>query len=97
MRLVVEETSTSLGTKMGMTGMKETPDTTRMLQTIDQPEALMTEGILRGSDKKSLIKINDLPSAVLGGSPGTVEFSVGSEVRIGLEQPRIYATCSTIA
>ena len=97
MRLVVEETPMGPGTKMGMIGTRETPDTTRMLQTIDQPEALMTGGILQGSDKNSLVKINDLSSVVLGGSPGTVEFSVGSEVKIELEQPRIYATCSKIA
>ena len=74
MKLVVEETPTGPGTKMGMIGTRETPDTTRMLQTIDQPEALMTEGILRGSNKKSIIKINDLPSVVVGGSLGTMEF-----------------------
>ena len=65
-RLVVEETPTGPGTKMDMIGTRETPDTTRMLRTIDHPGALMTEEILRGSNKKSLLKINYLLSVVLG-------------------------------
>ena len=93
MKVVVEETPTGPGTKTGMIDTRETLATTRMLQAIDQPGALTTEEILRGSNKKSLLKINDLPSVVLGGSPGIVEFSVGSEVKTELEQPRTYATC----
>lgn len=66
MKLVLEETLMGLGAKMSMIGTRETPDTTRMHQAIDQPGALMTEEILRGNNEKSLLKTNDMPSVVLG-------------------------------
>ena len=66
MMLVAEETLTGRGTKRVTIGMKETPGTTKTLQTFDQPGALVTEEILRGIDTESLIKINDLPSTMLG-------------------------------
>ena len=97
MMLFGEETPTGPGTKMGMISMKETPGITRTLQAIDQPGALMIGETLLGSDKKSLLKTNDLLSVVLRGSPGRVGFSVDSEVKIGLEQPMIYTTYSMIA
>ena len=74
-------------------GMKGIPGTTKTLQTLDQPGVLITEENLLGSNMGFLININDLSSAVLGSSPGTVEFSAGSEIRISLEWPRIYAMC----
>ena len=65
MNLVVEETLMGPSTKMGTIGMKEIPSTTKTLQTIDQPEVLITEETLQGNGRRFLIEISDQPSAVL--------------------------------
>ena len=92
MKLVAEETLVGSCTEIGMTGMKESSDTTRMPQTIDQPGVLITEETLQGNSRKFLIKISDPLSVVLGGSPGIAESFAGSVVKKEAKQLRIYAT-----
>ena len=85
MMLVEEETPANPGTRTGMTGMRETSDTTRMFQTIDQPGVLIIEEVLLGNDKRSLHRISNQPSEALGGSPGIVECLVDLEAKKDLE------------
>ena len=72
MRLVIEETPT-----------RETPGITKMLLIIDQPGPLMTEEILRGNDKKSFLKINDLLIVVLGAAKAQWSFLSARRPRQG--------------
>lgn len=85
--VLAEETPTSVGTMMATIDMKESLDITTMLQVSDQLGVPIAKRSLQELNKKSLIKI------VLGGSPGTVECSAGSEAKIELGSPKICAIC----
>ena len=67
MKLVIEETLTGPGTKMGTISMKEILGTTTMLQIIDQPGALIIEETLQGNSKKLLIRIKRPTERSAGG------------------------------
>ena len=89
MMLHVEEALMGPNTTMAMTGMKESHDITTTLQITDQLEVLIIEETLRGISKRLLDRISDMPSIVLGGSLGTMEYLVSSRVRKRLDKPRI--------
>ena len=76
-----------------MTGMKEIHSTIRMLQTIDQPEVLKTEGIPTENSKRHHLKTSNQQSRTLGGSPETMGYSAGSEAKTDPELMETYATC----
>lgn len=91
MMLLGEETLTGPNTMMAMTDMKESHGITTTRQITDQLEVLITEESLCGISTRLLVRISDLPSAVLGDSLGKSEFLVGSGVRRKLGQPKICA------
>ena len=93
MMLVEGEIPKGLGTQTSMTGMREIHSTIRMLQTIDQPEVLKTEGTPTESDKRYLLKTSNQQSKTLGGSPETMGYSAGSEAKTDPEWLETYATC----
>ena len=66
MMLLGEETLTGPDTMMVMTDIKESHSITTMLQIIDQLEVLITEETLQGINRRLLVRISDLSSAVLG-------------------------------
>ena len=83
MILVRKETLAGRDTRMDMTGTGETPVITKMLLIIDHPGPLMTEEILRGNGKKSLLKINNLLIVVLGAAQAQWSFQSTRRPRQG--------------
>ena len=83
MMLVEEEIHKGIGTQMGMTGTKGIHSTT---MTTDQQEVLKPEEVpTEISSKRHHSKTSDQQSRTLGGSPGTMGCSVGSEAKTGPE------------
>lgn len=81
MMLVEGETPKGPGIQMGMTGTRGTPDTIRMLRTVDQPEVVNTEEIHPESDKKRLLRTSDQQCEAQRGSPDRVGCSISSETK----------------
>ena len=86
MTLVEEETHRGTDIPMGTTGTRVSPNITMI---VDQRGVLLAEI----SSQKRHPKINDQQSRMLGGGPGAMECSAGSEARKDSERLKICATC----
>ena len=86
MTLVERETHRETNILMGTIGTKGNPNITMI---VDQQGVLLTEI----NSQKYRPGISDQQSRMLGGGPGAMECSAGSEARKDSEQLKICATC----
>ena len=93
MMLVVEKIPTGLDMIMVMIGMRESLGTFTMYPISGQQGALIAIGNPREPRKKFLDGTSDQLIEMLGGSPGTAEYSVSSEAKRELGLPKIYGMC----